>query len=73
MSISGYVTEYNNEGACQDLFAATQKLAYKTGPTAITLKQRAAGQARPPCWRGVYSGQVGAVNEIVIDVGGRAW
>ena len=30
--VSGYVTEYNNEGACQYLFAHTQKLAYKTGP-----------------------------------------
>ena len=64
--ISGYVTEYNNEGACQYLFAATQKLAYKTGPTAITLKQRLLAKPTSP-WRGVYSGQVGAVNEIVID------
>jgi len=64
--ISGYVTEYNNEGACQYVFAATQKLPYKTGSTAITLKQRLL--AKPTAaWRSVYSGQVGAVNEIVID------
>jgi isoquinoline 1-oxidoreductase beta subunit len=65
-TVSGYVTEYNNEGACQYLFASTQKLPYKTGPTAITLKQRLL--AKPTAaWRVVYSGQVGAVNEIVID------
>ncbi len=64
--VSGALTEYNNEGACQYVFAATQKLPYKTGPTAITLKQRLL--AKPTAaWRSVYSGQVGAVNEIVID------
>ena len=62
---TGYLTEYNNEGVCQDFFAQTQKLPYKTGPTAITLKQRLL--AKPTAaWRVVYSGQVGAANEIVI-------
>jgi isoquinoline 1-oxidoreductase subunit beta len=63
---TGYVTEYNNEGACQYFFAHTQKLAYKTGPTQITLKQQLL--AKPTAaWRVVYSGQVGGVNEIFID------
>ena len=62
---TGYLTEYNNEGVCQYFFAHTQKLAYKTGPTAITLKQKLL--AKPTAaWRVVYSGQVGAANEIVI-------
>jgi isoquinoline 1-oxidoreductase subunit beta len=61
-----YVTEYNNEGACQYFFTHTQKLMYKTGPTAITLKQRLL--AKPTAaWRVVYSGQVGGANEIMID------
>ena len=64
--VTGYITEYNNEGACQYFFAHTQKLIYKTGPTAITLKQRLL--AKPTAaWRVVYSGQVHAVDEIVID------
>ena len=63
---TGYVTEYNNEGACQYFFAHTQKVYYKTGPTAITLKQRLL--AKPTAaWRVVYSGQIGSVNEILID------
>ena len=63
---SGYVTEYNNEGACQYFFAHTQKLCYKTGPTSITLKQKLL--AKPTAaWRVVYSGQVHAADEIVID------
>jgi isoquinoline 1-oxidoreductase beta subunit len=63
---TGYVTEYNNEGACQYFFTHTQKLAYKTGPTAITLKQRLL--AKPTgAWRVVYSGQVGTINEIIMD------
>jgi isoquinoline 1-oxidoreductase beta subunit len=61
-----YVTEYNNEGACQYFFTHTQKLMYKTGPTGITLKQRLL--AKPTAaWRVVYSGQVGGVNEIMMD------
>jgi isoquinoline 1-oxidoreductase beta subunit len=64
--VSGYITEYNNEGACQYFFAHTQKLFYKTGPTAITLKQRLL--AKPTAaWRVVYSGQVHGVDEIVIE------
>jgi isoquinoline 1-oxidoreductase beta subunit len=64
--VTGYVTEYNNEGACQYFFTHTQKLFYKTGPTAITLKQRLL--AKPTAaWRVVYSGQVHSVDEIVID------
>jgi isoquinoline 1-oxidoreductase subunit beta len=63
---TGYVTEYNNEGACQYFFAHTQKVFYNTGPTAITLKQRLL--AKPTAaWRVVYSGQIGGVNEIIID------
>jgi isoquinoline 1-oxidoreductase subunit beta len=63
---TGYVTEYNNEGACQYFWAHTQALRYKTGPTAITLKQKLL--AKPTAaWRVVYSGQVHPVNEIVID------
>src|SRR5437588_8920618 len=63
---TGYVTEYNNEGACQYFFTHTQKLPYKFGPTAITLKQRLL--AKPTAaWRVVYSGQVHSVDEIVID------
>jgi isoquinoline 1-oxidoreductase beta subunit len=61
-----YLTEYNNEGVAQYFFAHTQKLMYKTGPTAITLKQRLL--AKPTAaWRVVYSGQVGTINEIMID------
>jgi len=64
--VSGYVTEYNNEGACQYFFAHSQKVFYKTGPTAITLKQRLL--AKPTAaWRVVYNGQTGSVNEIIID------
>jgi len=64
--VSGYITEYNNEGACQYFFAHTQKLFYKTGPTAITLKQRLL--AKPTAaWRVVYSGQVHSLDEIIID------
>ncbi len=63
---TGYVTEYNNEGACQYFFAHTQKMPYTTGPTAITLKQKLL--AKPTAaWRVVYSGQVHAVDEIVMD------
>jgi isoquinoline 1-oxidoreductase beta subunit len=61
-----YLTEYNNEGVAQYFFAHTQKLMSKTGPTAITLKQRLL--AKPTAaWRVVYSGQVGTINEIMID------
>ncbi len=64
--VSGYITEYNNEGACQYFFAHTQALRYKTGPTTITLKQKLL--AKPTAaWRVVYSGQVHAVNEIIMD------
>jgi isoquinoline 1-oxidoreductase beta subunit len=63
---TGYITEYNNEGACQYFFTHTQKLPYKFGPTAITLKQRLL--AKPTAaWRVVYSGQVGGVNEMVVS------
>jgi isoquinoline 1-oxidoreductase beta subunit len=63
---TGYVTEYNNEGACQYFFTHTQKMFYKTGPTAITLKQRLL--AKPTAaWRVVYSGQVHAIDEIMMD------
>ena len=63
---TGYVTEYNNEGACQYFFAHTQKMPYKTGPTSITLKQKLL--AKPTAaWRVVYSGQVHAADEIVMD------
>jgi isoquinoline 1-oxidoreductase beta subunit len=63
---TGYLTEYNNEGVCQYFFAHTQKLFYKTGPTSITLKQKLL--AKPTAaWRVVYSGQVHAADEIVID------
>jgi len=63
---TGYVTEYNNEGACQYFFTHTQKMFYKTGPTAITLKQRLL--AKPTAaWRVVYSGQVHTLDEIMID------
>ena len=65
-AVSGYITEYNNEGADQYIFAHTQKLAYKTGPTSITLKQRLL--AKPTAaFRVVYSGQVGTINEIIVD------
>ena len=68
---TGYVTEYNNEGACQYFFTHTQKLPYKFGPTAITLKQRLL--AKPTAaWRVVYSGQVTGVNEIIVDELARA-
>jgi isoquinoline 1-oxidoreductase beta subunit len=60
------LTEYNNEGVCQYFFAHTQKMPYKTGPTAITLKQQLL--AKPTAaWRVVYSGQVGTINEIMIS------
>jgi isoquinoline 1-oxidoreductase beta subunit len=64
--ISEYATTYDNEGACQWYFKHTQKLCYKTGPTAITLKQRLL--AKPTAtWRNVYVGQVHSVNEILLD------
>ncbi len=63
---TGYITEYNNEGVCQYGFTLSQKLAYKTGPTSITLKQRLLAKPTAP-WRNVYSGQVEAADEIVID------
>ncbi|HVW32701.1 MAG TPA: molybdopterin cofactor-binding domain-containing protein [Acidimicrobiia bacterium] len=64
--VSGYVVEYNNEGAAQFFFTHTQKLPYKFGPTAITLKQKLLAKATAP-WRVVYSGPVGAINEIIVD------
>ncbi|HEX6380622.1 MAG TPA: molybdopterin cofactor-binding domain-containing protein, partial [Acidimicrobiia bacterium] len=65
-AISGYLTEYDNEGTCQYYFTHTQKLFYKTGPTTITLKQRLL--AKPTgVWRNVYVGQIHTVNEIVLD------
>jgi len=68
---TGYVTEYNNEGACQYFFTHTQKMFYKTGPTAITLKQRLL--AKPTAaWRVVYSGQVHTLDEIMMDELARA-
>jgi isoquinoline 1-oxidoreductase beta subunit len=68
---TGYVTEYNNEGACQYFFTHTQKMFYKTGPTAITLKQRLL--AKPTAaWRVVYSGQVHSLDEIMMDELARA-
>jgi isoquinoline 1-oxidoreductase subunit beta len=65
--VSQYVvTNYNNAGACQYVFMHTQKLPYKTGFTAITLKDK--HLAKPTgALRVVYSGQVGTVNEIVMD------
>jgi isoquinoline 1-oxidoreductase beta subunit len=69
--VSGYVTEYNNEGAAQTFFTHTQKLAYNFGPTALTLKQQLLAKATAP-WRVVYSGPVGGSNEIVIDELARA-
>ena len=64
--ISEYATTYDNEGACQWYFKHSQKLCYKTGPTAITLKQRLL--AKPTAtWRNVYVGQVQSVNEMVLD------
>jgi isoquinoline 1-oxidoreductase subunit beta len=62
---TGSLTEYNNEGVGQSFFTQTQKLAYKFGPTSITLKQQLLAKATA-AWRNVYSGQVGAVNEIVV-------
>jgi isoquinoline 1-oxidoreductase beta subunit len=64
--VSGYVTEYNNAGASNFFFTHTQKLAYKFGPTALTLKERLLAKPTAP-WRVVYSGPVGGSNEIVID------
>jgi isoquinoline 1-oxidoreductase beta subunit len=64
--VSGYVTEYNNAGASNFFFTHTQKLAYKFGPTAITLKERLLAKPTAP-WRVVYSGPVGGSNEIIID------
>jgi len=64
--ISQYITEYNNAGACQYVFLHTQKLPYKTGYTALTLKDKA--WAKPTgAFRVVYSGQVGSINEILMD------
>ena len=62
---TGSLTEYNNEGVGQSFFTQTQKLAYKFGPTSITLKQQLLAKATA-AWRNVYSGQVGAINEIVV-------
>ncbi|HYT39905.1 MAG TPA: molybdopterin cofactor-binding domain-containing protein [Acidimicrobiia bacterium] len=64
--VSQYITEYNNAGASQYVFLHTQKLPYKTGTTALTMKDRPL--AKPTgALRVVYSGQVGTINEIIID------
>ena len=64
--VSQQITAYNNAGASQYVFQMTQKLAYKTGFTAITMKDKFL--AKPSgALRVVYSGQVGAINEIVMD------
>ncbi len=42
---TGYVTEYNNEGACQYFFTHTQKMFYKTGPDGHHAEAAPAGQA----------------------------
>jgi isoquinoline 1-oxidoreductase beta subunit len=62
---SGYLTEYSNEAVGQYFFTHSQKLPYKFGPTAITLKQQLLAKPNGS-WRNVYSGQVGAVNEIIV-------
>jgi isoquinoline 1-oxidoreductase subunit beta len=65
-AVSQQITAYNNAGASQYVFQMTQKLAYKTGSTAITMKDKFL--AKPSgALRVVYSGQVGTINEIVID------
>jgi isoquinoline 1-oxidoreductase beta subunit len=64
--ISQYITEYNNAGAAQYVFLHTQKLPYKTGMTALTMKDRPLAKATGAL-RVVYSGQVGTINEIIID------
>jgi isoquinoline 1-oxidoreductase beta subunit len=64
--ISGYLTEYDNEGACQFYFTHSLKLFYKTGPTVHSLKQRLL--AKPTAtWRNVYVGQIHTINEILLD------
>jgi isoquinoline 1-oxidoreductase subunit beta len=64
--ISGYLTEYDNEGTCQYYFTHSLKLFYKTGPTVHSLKQRLL--AKPTAtWRNVYVGQIHTVNEILLD------
>jgi isoquinoline 1-oxidoreductase subunit beta len=65
-AVSQQITAYNNAGASQFVFQWTQKLPYKTGFTAITMKDKFL--AKPSgALRVVYSGQVGAINEIVMD------
>ncbi|HET9771473.1 MAG TPA: molybdopterin cofactor-binding domain-containing protein [Acidimicrobiia bacterium] len=64
--VSQYITEYNNAGASQYVFQMTQKLPYKTGFTALTMKDKPL--AKPSgALRVVYSGQVGTINEIIMD------
>jgi isoquinoline 1-oxidoreductase beta subunit len=64
--VSQYITEYNNAGASQYVFMHTQKLPYNTGFTAITMKDKPL--AKPSgALRVVYSGQVGTINEIIMD------
>ena len=64
--VSQQVTAYNNAGASQYVFDMTQKLPYKTGFTALTMKDKFL--AKPSgALRVVYSGQVGTINEIVLD------
>jgi len=64
-AISTMAAEHNNEGFGQYIFFHTVKLPYKTGVTTLSLKQQPL--AKPTgTWRNVYSGQVGAINEIVI-------
>jgi isoquinoline 1-oxidoreductase beta subunit len=65
-AVSQQITAYNNAGASQYVFQMTQKLPYKTGFTAITMKDKFL--AKPSgALRVVYSGQVGTINEIVMD------
>ena len=64
--VSQYITEYNNAGASQYVFLHTQKLPYKTGFTALTMKDKPLAKMTGAL-RVVYSGQVGTINEIIID------
>ncbi len=64
-ALSTAVSERNNGGMGQYIFFHTVKLPYKTGVTTLSLQQKPL--AKPTgTWRNVYSGQVGALNEIVI-------
>jgi len=64
--LSGEGGEYNPKGYSQVVFNFTQKVPYKVGATSLSLQETPLAVPSGE-FRGIYSGTVGTVNEIVID------